>query len=198
MLRALRCSFEVEQTLLEESNQEGTGDPDGDDNSASDAPWSRSPGLPSWNDCFRCGGGGAKPRGTMMLGGGMFRSGPPFLNFSSRGRNALLYTSSSLSQLTPDACCCCCFINRCMFDDCRNYTGPPGYSKRDVAEHCPERSSSASEEQREGGGGESGSPDVILQGLYAYQLEVWLGLFPQEQLLVLNHEEVRKGRGIVR
>ena len=85
-----------------------------------------------------------------------------------------------------------------MFDDCRNYTGPPGYSKRDVAEHCPERSSSASEEQREGGGGESGSPDVILQGLYAYQLEVWLGLFPQEQLLVLNHEEVRKGRGIVR
>ena len=37
---------------------------------------------------------------------------------------------------------------------------------------------------------------IVRRGLYAYQLQHWLRFFPPEQIMVLNHEQVRKCGGV--
>ena len=35
---------------------------------------------------------------------------------------------------------------------------------------------------------------IVRRGLYAYQLRDWLRHFPEDQLMVINHEQARKGQ----
>ena len=69
-----------------------------------------------------------------------------------------------------------CF--RCLFE-CGIYEGPAKalYEPADIHNHCKPS------------GTVSGH---VIRGLYVQQLQMWLRLFPAEQLLVLNHEEVRR------
>ena len=68
-----------------------------------------------------------------------------------------------------------CF--RCLFD-CGLFTGPAKqeYQPADIKRHCKSSGSTRGH---------------VIRGLYVHQLQMWLRLFPAEQLLVLNHEEVR-------
>ena len=69
-----------------------------------------------------------------------------------------------------------CF--RCLFD-CGLFTGPAKqeYQPADIKRHCKSSGSIRGH---------------VIRGLYVHQLQMWLRLFPAEQLLVLNHEEVRE------
>ena len=73
-----------------------------------------------------------------------------------------------------------CF--RCLFE-CGIYEGPvkSQYEPADIYNHC-KRSGTVTGQ--------------VIRGLYVQQLQMWLRLFPAEQLLVLNHEEVC-GPGLV-
>lgn len=77
-----------------------------------------------------------------------------------------------------------CF--RCVFE-CGSYEGPakPRYEPADLRRHCRARGSVRG---------------LVNRGLYADQLQMWLRLFPAEQMLILNHEEVCErclGSGII-